>query len=396
MALRPGHTRTQEPSDPRSDCHSYVPLLARMHNSYRLQEQGTEDRFNHDDSRLQEDASQESLDSNGYLKLPTSPPPDYSHCATPIDKSDLGSSEIAHPDAQSIHAKPEVPHNPRPPKAVLKRGLQIPTRISYITSGFRLPPTLCDAGVDRARWKAFTREVKACGSMSKTQWASVIGCSFALGLLVDFCILPGAGQLVVAPLHGHKKRKTHERENFKDVFDTGGLQMVAEKWNRDLFEPLGLQVRIEPPNYFRARDMTTMDISSTKLFKYQEKKGVYPSSTGEISKSADKKEVTYARKEVKYRTKAARKGRILISPIQPETLQAKVDEPAAVSSKGCIGQLDGRCTCRSKNGQQSSGPGTGYTTLPAAGPSRTLHTLELCAATARLAVAGHTAVAAFT
>ena len=396
MVLRPSHTRTQEPSDPSSDCQSCVPLLARMHNSYRLQQQGTEDRFSDDVNRFQEDSGQRSLDGNGYLKLPKDPPPYYSGCATPIDTSDLGSSEIANADVQSIHAKPGVPHNPRPPKAVLKRGLQIPTRISYITSGFQLPPTLCDAGVDRARWKAFTREVKACGSMSKSQWASVIGCSLALGLLVDFFILPGAGQLVVAPLHGHKKRKTQERANFRDTFDTGGLQLVAEKWNRDLFEPLGLQVRIEPPEYFRPRDMSTMDVSSTKLFKYQEKKGVYPSSTGGLSKSADKKAVKYARKEGKYRTKAARKGRILISPIEPETLQAEVDESAAVSSKGCIGQLDGRCTCRSKNGQQSSSPVTGYTTLPAAGPSPALHTLELCAAVARLAVAGHAAVEAFT
>ena len=396
MVLHPSHTRAQEPGEPSSDCHSYVPLLARMHNSYRLQQQGTEDSVNYDGSRFQEDVSQQSLDSNGYLKPPTSPPPYYSCCATPIDKSDLGSSEIANADVQSIHANPGVPHNPHPPKAVLKRGLQIPTRIGNITSGFRLPPTLCNAGVNRARWKAFTREVKACGSMSKSQWASVIGCSFALGLLFDCFFLPGAGQLVVAPIYGHKIRKTKERENFRDAFDTGGLQLVAEKWNRDLFEPLGLQVRIEPPNCFRARDMSTMDVSSTKLFKYHEKKGVYPSSTDGISKSVDKKEVKYARKEVKYRTKAARKGRILISPIQPETLQAEVDDSEAVSSNGHIGQLNGGRKSRSKNSQQSSGPGTGYTTLPAAGPSPALHTLELCGAVARLAVAGHAAVAAFT
>ncbi len=388
MGLLNSDSRTQEPSDRSSDCQSHIPLLAGSKKSYRLQQQGIEDHFDSDANSFQEDARRRFLDNNGYST------PSFSHYELDIGKSIPGLPEIAEIEVQPLRLTPEVSLNPRSPKPVLKRGLQIPTRISYITSGFRLPPTLCDAGVDRARWKAFTRDVKGYGSMSKSQWASVLGCSCAVGLFVDCFFAPLLGQLVVAPIFAHKKRKNKERENFRVAFASGGLQLVAEKWNRILFEPLGLQVRIEPPNYFGARDMSTMDVSSTKLFKHQEKNGLYSSSTGGLSESADKKEVKYAGNEGKYRTKAARKGRILIFPIQPETLQAEVDEPAAVNSDGYIGQLDGGCTSRTRNGQESSGRGTGYTSLPAAGPSRAFQALELCTAATRLATVAHVADAA--
>ena len=377
MALPPSYSSTQEASDPSSDYHPHSPLVADRKKSYRLQQQEIEDCFGCDAICFQEHVKQQALDNNGYSRPPILWQPSFSHYETDIDESSPGSPEIVETEVQCIRPIPAVSLEPRPPKAVLRRGLQIPTRISYITSGFRLPPTLCDAGVDRAQWKAFTREVKGCGSMSKSQWVCVLGCSLGVGLLID-CLLAPLGHLVIVPVCVHKKRRNKERQNFRVAFASGGLQLVAEKWNRILFEPLGLQVLIEPPNYFGDRDMATMDVSSTKLFKYQEKKGIYSSSTGEISESADKKEARYAGKEGKYRTKAARKGRILILPIQPEILQAEVDEPASISSSDYIEQLDEGCTSRTRNGLESSGQGTGYTLLPAAGPPKTPQALDLC------------------
>ena len=397
MVLLRSDSRTQEPSDPSSDCQSHIPLLAGREKSYPLQQQGIEDRLNYDANSFREIAKQRSLDNNGYSEHPTAWPPSFSHYETPqslshfetdIYASNPGSPDFAESEVQSISPTPGVSLHPQPAKAMLKRGLQIPTRISYITSGFRLPPTLRDAGVDLARWKAFTREVKGYGSMSKSQWASVLGWSFAVGLYVD-CFIAPLGTLVVGPVCSHKKRRNKERENFRVAFASGGLQLVAEKWDKILFEPLGLQVRIEPPYHFGARDMATMDVSSTKLFKYQEKQGVYSSSTGGLSESADKKEVRYASKEGKHRTKAARKGRILIHPIRPETIQAEVDESAAGSSNGYIGQVDGGCRSRTRNGEESSGQGTGYTCLPAAGPSKASQVLDVCTTATRLATIGH-------
>ncbi len=371
MVLIPSDSRIQGPGYYSSDCQSQITLVAGMKKPYRLQQQRVEDRFNNDANRFQENARLRSLDYSGYSGDSTLGSPSYSHYGP--DTKNPGESETAETEVQPICPIPGESLIPRHSEAVLRRGLQIPTRTSYITSGFRLPSVLCDAGVDRARWRAFTMEVKGCGSMSKSQWASVMGCSYGVGLLANFFLFP-YGQLVVAPVYAYKRQRDKESENFNVSFASGGLQLVAEKWNRILFEPLGLQIRIEPPNYFGARDMSTMDVSSTKLFRHQEKKGVYSSSTGALSMSADKKEVRYAGKEGKYRTKAARKGRILVFSIQPESTlaeidapattvaegdwsvapKAKGDQPAAVSSKGDVGQLDGGWTSRTRGGQEKN------------------------------------------
>ena len=387
MVLPPSYSRTQDPGESSSDCKSHVSLLANSKNISRLQQQGVEDCLEYDANRSQEDARRRSLNDDGYSTHPRLWPTSFSRYELDKDKSNLGPLGDTGTGVQPFRPIPGVCLKARPTKTVLERGLQIPTRVSYITSGFRLPRTLCDAGVDRARWAAFTREVTAYGKMSKSQWAILVGCSCAVGLLFD-CLIPLSGELVFAPVFAHKKRRDKERENFRIALASGGLQLVTEKWNRILFEPLGLQVLIEPPNCFGASNMATMDVASTKLFRYQEKKGLYSSTTGGLSQSADKKEVKYARKEGKYRTKAARKGRILICPIQPEPTQTEV-ESAAVSPNDYVGQLDGSCRSQTKNGQESSGQGAGYTSLPAAGPSKATQALDVCTSAMRLATLEH-------
>ena len=380
MAILSSYSRTQNSGEFSSDCQYHSPLLANTKDLYRFQQQGVEDRFGYDADCSQQDARPRTLDYNGSSSHPTLGPKPVSHHEMDIDKNN---------PAPPVNTEPEPqPLRPYPAGTVLERGVQIPTRVSYITSGFRLPRALCDAGVDRARWAAFTREVTAYGRMSKSQWATVLGCSCAFGLLVD-CVLPLSGQLVLAPVVGHKKRRNKEQENFRIAFASGGLQLVTDRWNKILFEPLGLQVLIEPPNCFGASNMATMDVSSTKLYRYQEKKGLYASTTGGVSESADKKEIKYAGREGRYRTKAARKGRILIRPIQREQTQAVNVESAAVSPSDCVGQLDGVCKSQPKSGQESSGQGAGYTSLPAAGPSKASRALEVCTLATRLVTLAH-------
>ena len=387
MVLPPSYSRTQDSGESSSDCQSQIPLLANTKNPYRLQQQGVENRFEYDANRSREDPRRRSLNDDGCSTRSKLLPTSFSRYELDIEKSNPGPPGDTETEVQPFRPIPGVSLKARSPKTVLERGLQIPTRVSYITSGFRLPRALCDAGVDRVRWAAFTKEVTAYGKMSKSQWATVVGCSCAAGLLVD-CFLPLGGQLVFAPVFGHKKRRDKEKENFRIALASGGLQLVTEKWNRNLFGPLGLQVLIEPPNCFGASNMATMDVASTKLFRYQEKKGLYPSTTGGISESADKKEVKYARKEGKYRTKAARKGRILIRPIQTESTQAEA-ESAAVNPNDYVGQLDGGCKSQTKNGQESNGQVPGYISLPAAGPSKASQALELCTSVMRLATLVH-------
>ena len=387
MVLPPSYFRTQDSGESSSDCQSQIPLLANTKNPYRLQQQGVEDRFECHANHSQDDARRLPLDDNGYSRHPKLWPRSLSFHELDKDKSNFSPPEDTETEVRPLRPMPGVSFKPRPAKTVLERGLQIPTRISYITSGFRLPRALCDAGVERARWAAFTKEVTAYGKMSKSQWATVVGCSCAVGLLVD-CFLPLGGQLVFAPIFGHKKRTDKEKENFRIALASGRLQLVTEKWNRNLFGPLGLQVLIEPPNCFSTSNMATMDVASTKLFRYQEKKGLSSSTTGGLSEFADKKEAKYARKEGRYRMKAARKGRILIRPIQTESTQAEA-ESAAVNPNDYVGQLDGGCKSQTKNGQESNGQVPEYISLPAAGPSTASQALEVCTSAMRLATLVH-------
>lgn len=386
MVLPPSYSRTQDPGESSSDCQSQIPLLANTKNPYRLQQQGVEDRFEYNANRSQEGDRRRSLnDDDGYSTRPKLWPTSFSHYKSDIYKSNSGPPGDTETEVQLFRPIPAVSLKARPSQTVLVRGLQIPTRISYITSGFRLPRALCDAGVDRARWAIFTREVTAYGSLSKSQWATLLGCGCAVGLLID-CFLPPCGLLVFVPIFAHKKRRDKERENFGTALVSGGLQLVTEKWNRILFEPLGLQVLIEPPSCFGASNMATMDVASTQLFRYQEKKGLYSPTIGGLSEFADEKEVRYARKEGKYRTKAARKGRIIIRPIQTEPIQAEVVVSTAVSSDHW---LAGGFKSQARNGQDSSGQGAGHVSLPAAGPSNASQALDVCNSAMKLATLAH-------
>ena len=204
----------------------------------------------------------------------------------------------------------------------LKRGLQIPSRISHITWGFHLPPVLAKAGVEKAQWRLFTREVKNHAAMSKAQWCTVLATGFACGIVVDLVCFPFG--IVVAGVVHHKKKKQSEHQNFGIAHSTGALEMLAKRWNKNFFEPLGLQVRIEPPDLASFESMEKMDVASTKLFKYQCKKGYSSPTAGEDSGQGDLKEIKYLAKEGRQRLKALRKGRIILLPFKAETTQTIV------------------------------------------------------------------------
>ena len=57
-----------------------------------------------------------------------------------------------------------------------------------------------------------------------------------------------------------------------------------------------------------------MDVSSTKLFKYQHKMAIYSDKPGVASARADWNERRYEAREGPDRVKAARKGRVVIVP----------------------------------------------------------------------------------
>lgn len=78
--------------------------------------------------------------------------------------------------------------------------------------------------------------------------------------------------------------------------------------------------------------MDEMDVSSTKLYKYQRKMGTSSPAPGIASEQGDKKEYKYQRKEGRYRMKAVRKGRIVIMPYS--AIDAVTLQPYSGSDKG--------------------------------------------------------------
>ena len=79
----------------------------------------------------------------------------------------------------SISPLPPLPT--RPPG--LRRGLQIPSRVSLISWGFGFPKILLEHGVTKPHWRQFKHELKKFAHMSFGQWAQVIVTSHAVGIL---------------------------------------------------------------------------------------------------------------------------------------------------------------------------------------------------------------------
>ena len=65
----------------------------------------------------------------------------------------------------------------------LKRGLQIPSRVSLISWGFGFPKILLEHGVTKPHWRRFKHELKTFAKMTFGQWATVIVTSHAVGAL---------------------------------------------------------------------------------------------------------------------------------------------------------------------------------------------------------------------
>lgn len=135
---------------------------------------------------------------------------------------------------------------------------------------------------------------------------------------------------------GYKMHKHREQKNFLLAYQSGVMKGFEDRWNNDYFHPLGLHVRIEPPG---VGEMNDMDVTSTKLFRYQQKMGTSSPAPGVASKQGDKREYRYQYKEGRYRMKAARKGRIIVLPFNMVKLVPS--QPRTTDSDSHNGQSEG-------------------------------------------------------
>ena len=207
---------------------------------------------------------------------------------------------------------PIVPHNNEPGHAtesILTRGLQVPSKFQTVTSGFKYPQLLASCNVSKEQWSVFTSEVKSLAKLDGSQWLTTIGAGAGTWLVGGLLI--GWLALIPAAVVGQKMRKNREHDNLLAAAEGGLLATCVRRWNTTYFNSRGLTIRIDLPG--QTSDMAEMDISTSKKFKRQ--------LNGEPAPSV-KKQARCERRELRSRTKAAKKGRIVIIPLNETTLGA--------------------------------------------------------------------------
>ena len=207
-------------------------------------------------------------------------------------------------DSTLVNPEPAVQH-------FLTRGLQIPSRTRFPTTGFARPKILEYAGISKQEWKAFTHEVKHSANLRISQCMAVAGMGCLMGVFLPF------GPLV-ACIVCQKAWRHLELENIIAAGGSGALEACAKRWNDKTFQSRGLLVRIDVP--YQQKDMKQMDVSSSSLYQYHQMTDFpsLPRDTPGTSASRARwvtKELGYQTKESKTRLKAARKARIVIVPI---------------------------------------------------------------------------------
>lgn len=298
-AARPDPLREDDPPLYTKHHHHYHPIQTEGASTYRAEETPRE---------------KSSSAVTGIEKPPSTPTRrvNFAH--------DLEAEEIPTTGAPSHHAVHELVHSVvEPPTRTflpqplgLKRGLQVPSRWGVITWGFKLPPLLASAGVTKVQWKLFTHELKSHARMSGKQIATFVAVNVAYGVLFNFVTTPFIAAIPSTFL-GYQWQKKTEHENFEAAQSTGILDMFMQRWNQNYFESLGLHVTVALPDMGRMEDM---DVSSTKLFKYQQKVGSASIMAGTASTHTFPKEFRYQRREGHQRVKAAQKARIIVMPLE--------------------------------------------------------------------------------
>ena len=190
---------------------------------------------------------------------------------------------------------------------VLARGLQVPSRTCYLTSGFKYPLVLRSAYIGKTQWTAFAHDVKKYARLSSGQWMTVIGGGVGTSILT-FCYLGGIS-IIAGTLMAHKLRKEKEYLNFMMADHNGALSRCVDWWNEHVFMERGLVVRVDVPGH--AHDMEYMDVSSSKIFKHRQR--VYANTHRRVDNIERRRR--YQAREGYDRTRAMRRGRIIIIPI---------------------------------------------------------------------------------
>ncbi|KAE8383821.1 hypothetical protein BDV26DRAFT_287237 [Aspergillus bertholletiae] len=141
------------------------------------------------------------------------------------------------------------------PETLLTRGLQIPSKSAYPTSGFVFPPLLAQYDITPADWERFTSEIMTTARLSGKQWTTAVG--KGLGVMVIGGLM--VGFLGAIPAYYVARRAQRNREEMNMIIGSKELRAVIDRWNGELFEPRGVLIRVDLP-FEEVEQMEMMDV----------------------------------------------------------------------------------------------------------------------------------------
>lgn len=100
--------------------------------------------------------------------------------STPVTAADADPFAVEMVLDESLLTPPSLPAR----ASGLRRGLQIPSRVSIITWGFSLPKVLAEQGVTKSYWRLFKHELEDFARMSVLQWVTVLAYGQCVNLLL--------------------------------------------------------------------------------------------------------------------------------------------------------------------------------------------------------------------
>ncbi|RJE24826.1 hypothetical protein PHISCL_02846 [Aspergillus sclerotialis] len=146
-------------------------------------------------------------------------------------------------------------------ESVLNRGLQIPSKSEYVTSGFAYPPVLGQCGVSKRHWSQFTQEIIQAAKLSHRQWTTAV--AKGLGVLAIGGVMVGFLSAIPALIVARKARRNREEQNLVAATSSIGTSDLSRKiqlWNETFFQPRGILIRVDLPS----DGLADLDISTSR------------------------------------------------------------------------------------------------------------------------------------
>ncbi|RLL93158.1 hypothetical protein CFD26_100914 [Aspergillus turcosus] len=208
------------------------------------------------------------------------PPPPY----TPSDTS----RTMPDPDPDTKQpippSSPPSEHTSSNSTLSQNRGVQIPSKHDYFTSGFAYPPFLATYDITPHHWTQFTHDLNEEVKLSPRQWATTV--AKGVGVLALGGMVAGVLGAIPAVFVARKARQNREEMNLiiasserpTDItpgFEGGGsrLSRKIERWNETFFRPRGIVVRVDLP-WEDLDEMQEMEVIPAGRFSSRDERAV--------------------------------------------------------------------------------------------------------------------------